>query len=170
MRTSAIRNCLVVLAAMALYASPSESRAQELNRVAMPNDVGMELLGKAVVYSFHYQRTVTPMLGLEAGISALGGSGDDESTTIIFFPIGGKLYLIPKDGTIYLTGGATIVSASVDNGPFDEDEGGTDSYGFLGMGFEFRADSGFIFRGAAYGLIAGGGFFIWPGLTVAYAF
>lgn len=172
MRARVALACFAVLTLVVFCVGPTPALAQELNRVRMPNDVGMELLGKAVVYSFYYQRTVTPYVGLEAGISALGSGGDDESTTIVFLPIGAKFYLIPKDGSVYLTGGASIVSASVDNGPFDEDDddGGTNTYGYAGMGFEFRAESGFIFRGAAYGLISGGGFFIWPGLTVGYAF
>jgi hypothetical protein len=38
------------------------------------------------------------------------------------------------------------------------------------LGFEFRSPGGFLFRGTAYSLIAGGGWFIWPGLSVGYAF
>jgi hypothetical protein len=43
-------------------------------------------------------------------------------------------------------------------------------YSQFGLGFEFRSSGGFLFRGTAYGLISGGGYFIWPGLTVGYAF
>ena len=59
-----------------------------------------------------------------------------------------------------------IVSATTNRGPFSD----TGTYGYAGPGFEFRAESGFTFRGTAYGLFSGNGFFIWPGLTLAYAF
>jgi hypothetical protein len=58
------------------------------------------------------------------------------------------------------------VTAGTDTGPFDDSA----TYGYAGLGFEFRAESGFLFRGAAYGLFSGGGFWIWPGLTIGYAF
>jgi hypothetical protein len=106
-------------------------------------------------------------LGLEAGFGALGGGGTSTSTSIFFFPVNAKVYLIPKDGTLYLTGGAVLVTASTSSGPFDN---ATDFYGDVGLGFEFRSPGGFLFRGTAYALFAGGGWFIWPGLTIGYAF
>jgi len=140
--------------------------AQGITRERLKNDVGIELLGKAVIYCFNYQYTVNKLLGLEAGLGALGGGTGDDNATVAFIPVGAKLYLIPKDGSLYLCGGGTLLTAGTDSGPFD-DAGG---YGYLGIGFEFRAATGFTFRGTAYGLLAGEGFFIWPGLTLAYAF
>ncbi len=93
---------------------------------------------------------------------------DDDNTTLIFVPFGGKFYIIPKDGSLYLAAGGVFLNASTDSGPFDES--GSTSYGYLGLGFEYRSESGLLFRGSAYGLIAGGSFFIWPGLSVGYAF
>ena len=138
-----------------------------LTRATMKNDVGIELLGKAVIYSFNYQRMVSPSLGLEIGLGALGGTSSGSGGGILFVPAGVKFYLIPKDGTLYLTAGGVLAKGVTDEGPF---EGGTDAYAFAGLGFEFRSPGGFLFRGTAYSLIADGGWFIWPGLTVGYAF
>jgi hypothetical protein len=146
--------------------APASLSSQELIRDRLKSDVGIELLGKAAIYSFHYQYVPNRMLGFEVGLGALGGGTGDDNATVAFFPIGVRLYLIPKDGTLFLNGGLTIVTAGTDSGPFDD----STSFGFAGLGFEFRADSGFIFRGTAYGLFSGDGFFIWPGLTLAYAF
>ncbi len=160
-------------AALLLCAPVSQGQAQgaakPLVRATMRNDVGIELLGKALIYSFSYQRMVGPSLGLEAGLGALGGSGGSSSSTaILFVPVSAKVYLIPRDGTLYLTGGAVLATASTSSGPFDNSA--TNFYGQAGLGFEFRSSGGFLFRGTAYGLFGGGGYFIWPGLTVGYAF
>ncbi len=145
----------------------TQGAAKPLVRATMPNDVGIELLGKALLYSFSYQRMVSTSVGLEAGFGAFGGGGTSSSSAILFFPVSAKLYLIPKDGTLYLTGGAVLVTASTTSGPF---ENATDFYGDAGLGFEFRSTGGFLFRGTAYVLFGSGGYFIWPGLTVGYAF
>jgi len=145
-----------------------QSPALSQSRLKLPNDFGIELLGKSLLYTFSYQRMVGQPLGLEVGLSALGGGGSSSSTTIVFIPVGAKLYLIPKNGSLFLAGGVTIVTASVDSGPFSDS--GSTSYGHAGLGFEFRSLGGFLFRGTAYGLFSGDGFFIWPGLHVGYAF
>lgn len=158
----------ILLAAVVPQAADAQDTGNPIARATMRNDVGIELLGKAVIYSFHYQRMVTTALGLEVGLGALGGGSSTENTTLIFVPVGAKVYLIPKDGSLYLTGGAVLVSATVNEGPFSDDA--SDFYGQVGLGFEFRSRGGFLFRGAAYGLFAEGAYFIWPGLTVGYAF
>ncbi|MDD4857225.1 MAG: hypothetical protein PHD74_03865 [Candidatus Krumholzibacteria bacterium] len=164
------KRSLIACALAAVFASAplasQRTSAQELVRERLKSDFGIELLGKAALYSFNYQYTLSRQLGIEAGIGALGGGTGDDNATVAFIPIGAKLYLIPKDGSVYLTGGVTIVTAGTDSGPFDD----STSFGFIGVGFEFRAETGFTFRGTAYSLLSNDGFFIWPGLTLAYAF
>lgn len=161
---------LVALVALTATVPPpagAQAAGSPLVRASMPNDIGIELLGKAVIYSFQYQRMVAPAVGLEIGLGALGGGSSSDNTTLIFVPMGARLYLIPKDGTLFLTGGTVLASASVNEGPFS---GTSTFYGQAGFGFEFRSSGGFLFRGTAYGLFAEGGYFIWPGLSVGYAF
>jgi hypothetical protein len=161
----------VIAAAMllcAVAAPRGEAQGSTLARARMRNDVGIELLGKAAVYSFSYQRMVSPAVGLEIGLGALGGGSSTDNSMVVFFPAGAKIYLIPKDGALYVTGGAVLVTAAVESGPFGDSA--ADFYGHAGLGFEFRSAGGFLFRGTAYGLFGGGGYFIWPGLSVGYAF
>ena len=161
----------VIALVMLLCAAGSESQAQAapgLARMRMRNDVGIELLGKAAVYSFSYQRIVSSSMGLEVGLGALGGGGSGDNALLVFIPVSAKLYLIPKDGSLYLTGGAVFVTAAADQGPFSDSA--ADFYGHLGLGFEFRSTTGFLFRGTAYGLFGGGSWFVWPGLSIGYAF
>lgn len=153
---------------LAAAVSPSAAQAPMLARTTMKNDVGIELLGKAVIYSFNYQRMVSRSVGLEVGLGALGGGGSGSGGSIVFVPVGAKFYLIPKDGSIYLTAGGVFITGTVTDGPFSD--GASDVYGFAGLGFEFRSPGGFTFRGTAYSLIAEGGWFIWPGLSLGYAF
>ena len=156
-----------ILLCTAVSTAQAQAAPKPLVRATMRNDVGIELLGRALAYSFTYQRMVGNSLGLEAALGVLGGSGSSSSTSILFVPVSARFYLIPKDGTLYLTGGAVLVSASTTSGPFDT---ATDFYGNLGLGFEFRSAGGFLFRGTAYGLFADGGYFIWPGISFGYAF
>jgi hypothetical protein len=162
----------VIVVAILLGAVVSPADAQRaggsIARATLRNDVGIELLGKAAIYSFYYQRMVTPALGLEVGLGALGGGSSIDNTLLVFVPVGAKVYLIPRDGSLYVAAGAVLANAVVNEGPFDS--GASDFYGYAGLGFEFRSSGGFLFRGAAYGLFAEGAYFIWPGLTFGYAF
>ncbi len=156
---------LCVLLFVSIFFHP-EAFAQ--SRLQYPNDFGIELAGKSLIYTFTYQRMFNNYFGAEAGFSALGSGDADANTTVLFFPIGARAYFLPKSGSPFVTGGLVLINASVDSGPFDESASNT--YTYLGLGFEFRAEGGFIFRGTAYGLLSEGNFFIWPGLHVGYAF
>jgi hypothetical protein len=165
-KTLSVYVALVLLATLAC----NEAWAGEgsNSRVGLRNSVGIELLGNSLLYSFYYQRMVNPSLGLDAGLAMFGGGGDGSSSFVAFIPFGAKAYLIPKSGSLYLTGGGVLLTASTDSGPFDESA--STVYGYAGLGFEHRAESGFVFRFTAYSLFAEGGYFIWPGLTLGYAF
>lgn len=157
----------MVSALLVSFISPASLNAQ--SREELPNDFGIELLGRSLIYSFTYQRNLNNTFALEAGFSALGGGDSDDNTMWLFFPIGAKIYFVPKNGSPFIAGGINIVNASIDSGPFSDSE--TGSYYYAGLGFEYRSEGGFLFRGTAYGLIGeDGGFFIWPGLHVGYAF
>ncbi len=137
------------------------SVAQAQTRASLPNDFGAGLLGKAALYSFNYQRMVTTGLGLQAGVGVIGASGD----VVMFLPVGAKLYVLNKNASPFVTGGIVLLTGSVDSGPIE-----SATYGFGGVGFEFRSPGGFLFRTTMYGLFAGGEFYIWPGIGIGYAF
>jgi len=166
------RKVLFRYAAFSLMAALSWGNAWagggDNNRIRLRNAVGIELLGNSLLYSFYYQRMLDQSFGLDAGLAMYGGSDGDGSSFVAFIPFGAKVYLIPKNGSIYLTGGGVLLTASTSSGPFDEEA--STLYGYAGLGFEHRADGGFIFRFTAYSLFANGGFFIWPGLTIGYSF
>jgi hypothetical protein len=156
---------MLILIILSLF---SQSAAFAQSREKLPNDFGIELLGKSLIYTFTFQRMLTNPVGLEAGLSVLGGGSSTDNTTIVFMPVGAKLYFIPKNGSPFITGGGVLVTASVKSGPFSDSA--SDTYTYAGFGFEFRSTGGFLFRGTAYGLFSSGSFFIWPGLHIGYAF
>ena len=157
--------CLLVL----LF---NEAQAGEGNtsRLKLRNSTGIELLGNSFLYSFYYQRMLNSSVGLDAGLAMYGGGGNGSSTFIAFIPAGAKVYLIPKNGSLYLTGGGVLLTATTDLGPIDDDNSASTLYGYAGLGFEYRAESGFTFRFTAYNIFIEGSYFIWPGLTFGYAF
>ncbi len=111
---------------------------------------------------------VSPSFGLDAGLAMYGGGSSEGSSFIAFIPVGAKVYLIPKNGSLYLTGGGVWLTSSTDSGPFDDAV--STLYGYAGLGFEPRAESGFVFRFTAYSIFIEDVFFVWPGLTLGYAF
>ncbi len=156
-----MKNRLLVLLVGALVGQTmtTDDAAAQV-RDSLRNDFGIELLGKALIYSLSYQYMVTRALGLEVGMAAAGGSND----LVVAFPVGGRVYFSTKSNSPFLTGGAIVITSD----SFDDDFGTT--AGYLGLGFEYRAQSGFLFRGSVYSLVAEGGFWIWPGLNLGYAF
>jgi hypothetical protein len=159
-----MRRFHTLLSAVVLLAmlSPAQSTAQE-SKAALPNDVSLELLGRCLVYSFSYQRTITPSFGIQLGGSVLGGSG----ASVGFLTAGVRLYLLPKNASPCIAGGLVAITASTGSGPFSTDNSA--SYGYIGPGFEFRSDGGFLFRGTVYFLVRDG-FFVWPGIEIGIAF
>ncbi len=179
LKTSNAWKFVAIATLVSVMASPAHAQSGAVSsgtavssRSTLPNDFGIELLGRCLLYNFSYQRMVTSILGIEAAASGLGsGSTTGEgSASLLLGSLGGRLYFLPKrNASPFVTGGMVLINASTDSGPFGSDNA-TGDYGYTGLGFEFRSPAGFLFRGTAYGLVSEGGYFIWPGLTVGYAF
>jgi hypothetical protein len=152
----------VAIIALGLMLAPAWSGLAG-SKDELPNDVTIELLGRCLIYSFSYQRTITPHFGVEGGMSILGGS----ESSILFFSGGVRLYATNRDASPCLTGGFVAVTASTHSGPFSAD--GSGAYFYIGPGFEYRSSGGFLIRGTLYFLIRDG-FFVWPGAQIGVAF
>jgi hypothetical protein len=162
------RSC-ALLTSILLLLIVSQGVAQDAtSREKLPNSTGIELLGNSFLYSFFYQRMLNNQFGLDAGLSILGAGVAEGSSHVAFVPFGAKFYAIPKNGSIFLTGGGVLLTASIRSDTFDDTD--SEIYGYVGVGFEHRADTGFIFRFAIYDLFAEDISLIWPGLTFGYAF
>jgi hypothetical protein len=153
------RRVLVFCALMSLPANGAFAQA----RAELPDDVTLELLGRCFLYSFSYQHTFDERAGLELGFSVLGGS----DASAVFFSAGGRFYLSKRNAAPCISAGIVFLSAGTSSGPFDTNASTT--YAYLGPGFEYRSDGGFVFRGTLNFLIRDG-FFVWPGFQIGVAF
>ena len=158
------KNSIVILAALMTLSVFSQDSIQAQTRTELKNDSGIELLGKAVIYSFSYQRMINSKLGLQVGVSGLGGSGGG----IAFFPVGAKFYFLSGKASPFLAGGIVGTTTEIDTGPDGLED--SDAYDYVGPGFKFRSSTDFLFRGSLDALVAGGAFFAWPGMHIGYAF
>ncbi len=158
------RRFLVVLVIGVLFLSAGLT-AQV--RTTKPNDFTIELGGKCLLYSLSYQRMLAPAFGLEAGVSYIGATSTEGTAGIFFLSGGGRLYMMNKDASPYISGGIVWVSAGTDAGPFSDAASGV--YFYASPGFEFRMTGGFVFRGGVNFLIKNG-FFVWPGIQLGIAF
>jgi hypothetical protein len=158
-----LKKIIIFCITFILFSMLSINAAQAQSRTTLPNDFGFEFLGKALGYSLSYQRMVTSYLGLQAGLSALG----EDEDTIVFLPFGGQFYFISKNGSPLLTGGIVVLTGDIDTDLVLIE---STTYGYAGLGFEYRTERGFLFRGTIYGLFTGDDSLIWPGVHVGYAF
>lgn len=159
-----LRNYSVILVAFMTLSVFSQDSIQAQTRTELKNDFGIELLGKAALYSFSYQRMVSSKLGLQAGLSYLGGSGGG----ISFVPVGAKFYFLNGRASPFLAGGFVATTTEISSGPDALEDSQT--YAYAGPGFEVRSSTGFVVRGTLYALAADGAFIAWPGLHIGYAF
>jgi len=158
-----MKSVRVVLAAVivcVLLLPAGESRAQ--SRAELPNDVTLELLGRCFLYSFSYQRMVGEHFAFEAGGSVLasseGGAG--------LLSLGGRAYLTRGNAAPCIAGGI-VFGSSLDGANSDDSA----SYFYVGPGFEYRSDGGFVLRGGVNFLIfEEEEFIVWPGVQVGIAF
>jgi hypothetical protein len=150
------------IAALSLFLLPTGSSLAQ-TRTELPNDVTLDLLGRCLVYSFSYQRIVARDMGIEGGLSILGGS----AASVVFITGGGRIYLSQRDAAPCVSAGFVAVTAQTGAGPFSSDA--STAYLYAGPGFEYRASGGFVFKGSLYFLIRDG-FFVWPGLQIGIAF
>lgn len=134
-----------------VVASP---RPYEGNNVEKTNAVSLEILGRASLYSINYDRLITSDLALGFGFSYWTNSfhwGSLIATSRVV-PVYLNYYFSPFQRRLFVTGGADFIftypsynSASI----FQT----TGTAAVFGGGFEYRGNSGFLFRAAPYILI-----------------
>ena len=131
------------------------------NRLDMPNDFGMEMLGKSVLYGLSCQRMITHSLGLQGDLSLFGAGFDFDNDMIVrglivSMAMGMRFYFMNQFQSPFVTGGKIL--------------SGLGGYNYLGLGFEYRSRDGLLLRWTVYGLYGSKSFLIWPGVFVGFAF
>jgi hypothetical protein len=119
------------------------------------NSIWAELLGSAYVYSVNYERLVTDVLGIRAGIS-VGRHIYEIPITVNYIGISSA----NKKHAMELGGGGTFVYDTTEVSTFgysDDKPQGIGGFGTVHAGYRFQpADGGFCFRVGATALIGPG--------------
>lgn len=154
----------------------SEARAEH-TRMTYPTFVGVEAFGKAMAYGVQYDRVVSDDLvaGVAYGsVSLRTPAGADTGTSTGLIPVYMHYYFAREQGSFFGMLGATFVSNSSGAEGKVAKLGGVEFSSnpvlpTIGIGFEERGDTGFIFRVAGYGLL-GKTYSPWFGFSFGYGF
>lgn len=143
-------------------------------------DLYFELLGRAGIYGIGFDVPVHRRfsVGLVGSYFSLSDEISATISVLILAPYA-NFYTGGRNHRGYLTAGLDVgfASASLNTsstglfGSSSTSASSTAVIPHVGGGYEYRADGGFLFRLAAYGLfVPGVGIAIWPGLTLGAAF
>jgi len=154
------------------------SARAEHTRVTHPNVLGVEMLGRAGLFSVQYDRVMNDDMAAGFGYGTVGlkdrTSGADIGQSVKLVPVYFNYYFKQDQGSLYGTGGATIILDSNDAAGRTSKTGSID-FGsgavlpVVGFGYENRGDSGFLFRVTGYATFADK-VIPWVGFTFGHAF
>lgn len=141
----------------ALLFPATPAAAQDVEK--RPNIAGIEILGRALLYSGNYERHFN-RLGVGAGVAVWSFGGD----SAVIVPLYASFRPVGTVNSLYVSGGATVGGES--RSFFNRSV----TVGTVSFGFEHRSSSGLVIRPtASYGFNTEGGVW-WPGLLVGYRF
>lgn len=136
--------------------------------------VGMDLFGPALAYSFGGSYLFGDHLAVNAGLSAFSVDTGSTSASVFLVPLSVSGLFGGPDHHFEATGGLTPVfgSAKTTNTDGGKDRAaGADLFGFGGIGYRYwPAMGGFHFRATGYVMAGGGNVFPWLGFQFGYAF
>jgi len=130
------------------------------------NGMSLELLGRGLLYSFNYDYLLNDNLALGAGVSHYSISSGNASAGAWILPVYANYYLTQGTHRWFTTAGANLIFASGNVGTEDK-VSGSGVAGVLGAGYEYRGDSGFLFRAAPY-VFVGKTSGAWLGVSFGY--
>lgn len=151
---------------------PAPVSNEEPVALQRPNAISLELLGRAFGYSLNYDRSVSKHFGLGAGFEYLSASDGFMNVTIIMVPLYANYYFSPNNSRFFLTSGFDLAFVKASVTLLTDTSVSASTMGiapFIGGGYEYRADGGFLFRVAPY-VFVGKVIRIWLGLSFGVAF
>src|SRR4051812_23718479 len=104
------RKRLLGLAMMGFVALTSASARAEHTRPTNPNMLGVEALGRGLLYSVDYDRVMGEDMVAGFGIGSTGTKNSGPTVTLL--PIYANWYFIRDQGSPFLTAGASVVTSS----------------------------------------------------------
>lgn len=173
------RLALFTLTLMMIFAMDVDADAAEYNdpgTLAQPtsevstdyrrNALSLELLGRGLLYSFDYDYLIHDDVALGIGASTYSFSSGTSSANVTFIPLYANYYFTPGEHRWFASGGVNLIHAS---GTLDQSEkiSGSGAAGIIGGGYEFRGESGFLFRASPY-VFVGKASGVWLGISIGY--
>ena len=127
-----------------------------------PNLVYGQFLGRGILYTLNFEHYFSSRIGAGVGLMAIGSS--DATFTLI--PVFLSLNPVGDINSLYLSPGAVFVLAgSPSRGDFT-----SGVFGAAEIGYQHQSPSGFLFRPGLDILFGGGGFLVWPALSIGLSF
>lgn len=159
----------LILVAFIFSIGLSPAAFAEHTRVTHPNAVSLEILGRGMFGTLNFDRVMTDELAAGLGVGTIPAITGIATGTATLFPVYANYYFMKDAGSIYATAGITIALVT---GSATFDLTGVSLRPIIpqiGVGYENRGDSGFLFRAAVYALYSGT-FGVWGGISFGYAF
>ena len=163
--------------ALLVLAAGSQSAWADHTRVTYPNVIGVEAFGRGLLFGVTFDRVVNDDLvaGVAYGTTSLNDvNGVETGRSTGLVPVYMNYYFSREGGSLFGTVGATFVTSSSNANNNVSNVGGVKFSSSpviptIGVGFEERSDTGFLFRVAAYGIF-GKSYAPWFGFTFGYGF
>ncbi len=143
----------ILLVGFVVLCAAGQARAEH-TRVTNPGAASLEVLGRAVLYSLNFDYVMGDDMAAGLGIGAVTTKQSGSATMI---PAYFLYYFSREQGSIFATGGVTVMSSSLGGQVSKAGNVGFDANQVLpnlGLGYENRGDGGYLFRVAAYGMLA----------------
>jgi hypothetical protein len=141
-------------------------------RLTYSDSMNLEILGRGMLWSLSFEKVVSANVSVGLGLGTVKVMPMDTQAVVV--PMYMNYYFMNSGNSPFGTVGVNIVTnnSKVKTGKADvsDVEFGTSSvHPTIGLGYEMRTDGGFLFRVAAYGIVADN-FSPWFGGTFGFAF
>jgi hypothetical protein len=125
-------------------------------RATYPSAFSVELLGRGMLYSINFDQVVDEDVAAGFGF---GSVGTETGPNAVMVPAYMNYYFQPTANSLYATAGVNLVINSNNVEDLQASTGGivfprSTVMPQFGLGYENRGDNGFLFRVAAYGILA----------------
>lgn len=164
----------VIVLTLAVPLSSTQLQAQSVQDPPR-NLIGVELLGRGVLYSFNYERLLTNRIGAGGGIAfwSLSGScifSPSHKSTTVIVPAYVSWTPVGRTHSPYLSAGLTLSSSRTREFLLGNTRYGSGAFGVLTAGYQYRSGGGMVIRPTVNYIVIDGDYLLWPGLTLGYMF
>jgi hypothetical protein len=137
-------------------------------RQDQPNLLGVELLGRGLIYSVNYERSLTPRTGIGMGTAYW----NIDKAHIAIVPLYASWNPVGDRHSLYLAAGTTLIYGREKSFLFDTpgSESAFLAAGTSSVGYQYRSSGGYVIRPALNILLSRHGNIVWPGITLGRRF